>query len=43
MPHYLEGTNPFVGEEAKRLGIPVEATLGGAETALPEYKDRLRK
>jgi len=43
VPHYLEGTNPFVGEEAKRLGIPVEATLGGAETALPEYKDRLRK
>jgi len=43
VPHYLEGANPFVGEEAKRLGIPVEATLGGAETALPEYKDRLRK
>jgi hypothetical protein len=43
VPHYLEGTNPFVGEEAKRLRIPVEATLGGAETALPEYKDRLRK
>jgi hypothetical protein len=43
VPHYLDGTNPFVGEESKRLGIPVEATLGGAETALPEYKDRLRK
>jgi hypothetical protein len=43
VPHYLEGSNPFVGERAKDLGIPVEATLGGAETALPEYKDRLHK
>jgi hypothetical protein len=32
-----------VGEVAKTLKIPVEATLGGAETALPEYKDRLKK
>ena len=43
VPHYLEGANPFVGEHAKKLGVPVEATLGGAETALPEYKDRLKR
>lgn len=43
VPHYLEGTNPFVGEHAKKLGIPTEATLGGADTALPEYRERLRK
>lgn len=43
VPHYLFGQNPFLGEEAKKLGIPVEATLGGAETALPEYRDRLRQ
>ena len=43
VPHYLEGTNPFVGEVAKKLGVPVDATLGGAETALPEYRDRLRR
>ncbi|MGE3403304.1 MAG: hypothetical protein AB7K63_11980 [Vicinamibacterales bacterium] len=43
VPHYLEGTNPFVGERATQLGVPVEATLGGAETALPEYKERLRR
>ena len=43
VPHYLPGQNPFVGEHAKRLGIPVEATLGGAETAYPEYQDRLRR
>lgn len=43
VPHYLPGENPFVGELARRLGIPVEATLGGADTAYPEYKDRLRR
>ena len=42
VPHYLGGENPFIGEQAKRLGVPVEATLGGEETALPEYRDRLR-
>lgn len=43
VPHYLEGANPFVGEQARRLGVPVEATLGGAETALPEYREKLRR
>jgi hypothetical protein len=43
VPFYLEGENPFVGEHAKKLGVPAEATLGGAETAYPEYKDKLRK
>ena len=43
VPHYLPGQNPFVGEHAKKLGIPVDATLGGAETAYPEYQDRLRR
>lgn len=41
VPHYLPGQNPFPGEEAKRLGIPTEATLGGAATALPEFRERL--
>jgi hypothetical protein len=43
VPHYLEGENPFLGEEAKKLGIPAEATLGGAATALPEYRDKLKR
>ncbi|MGE0594014.1 MAG: hypothetical protein AB7G23_15660 [Vicinamibacterales bacterium] len=43
VPHYLPGENPFVGEHANVLGIPVEATRGGAETAYPEYRDRLRR
>ena len=43
VPHYLPSRNPFVGEYAKVLSIPVEATLGGAETAYPEYRDKLRR
>lgn len=43
VPHYLPARNPFVGEYAKVLSIPVEATLGGAETAYPEYRDKLRR
>ena len=41
VPHYLPGQNPFIGELAKKYGIPVEATLGGAATAYPEYRDKL--
>jgi hypothetical protein len=43
VPHYLPGENPFVDETAKRLGVPADATRGGAETAMPEYKDRLTR
>lgn len=41
VPHYLPGENPFIGEWAEEIGVPVEATLGGAETAYPEYKEQL--
>ena len=37
VPHYLPGKSPFYGEFAKKMGIPVEATRGGAETMMPEY------
>ncbi len=43
VPHYLPGENPFIGEWAETIGVPTEATLGGAETAYPEYRERLRK
>jgi hypothetical protein len=43
VPHYLPGANPFIGEEARKLGIPVDATLGGADTALPEYREKLTR
>ena len=42
MPHYLPGKSPFQGEFAKKMGIPVEATRGGAETMYPEYFTKLR-
>ncbi|MAM71597.1 MAG: hypothetical protein CMP91_10690 [Gammaproteobacteria bacterium] len=41
VPHYLPGENPFYGDRAEELGIPVESTLGGEETAMPEYMERL--
>ncbi len=37
VPHHLPGTNPFLEEYAKKHHVPVEATRGGAETALPEF------
>ncbi len=43
VPHYLPGENPFVDETAKHLGVPPDATRGGAETAMPEYADRLKR
>jgi hypothetical protein len=41
VPHYLPGKNPFLDEYAKKHNLPVEATLGGAETALPEYAQKI--
>ena len=43
VPHYLPGQNPFLAVFAERYGLPLEATLGGAETAYPEYLERLRE
>jgi hypothetical protein len=42
VPHYPPGENPTLDEFATRHGLPFEATQGGAETALPEYAERLR-
>jgi hypothetical protein len=43
VPHYLPGTNPFVNEFADHSGIPLEATMGGAETMYPEYLLKFRR
>jgi hypothetical protein len=43
VPHYLPWANPFTHEVSDRLGIPAEAVMGGAETAYPEYQERLRR
>jgi glyoxylase-like metal-dependent hydrolase (beta-lactamase superfamily II) len=37
IPHYLPWSNPFLTEDEKRYKLPRGATLGGAETALPEF------
>ena len=41
VPHYLPDKNPFLNEFADRHHIPVEATLGGAETMYPEFQLKL--
>jgi hypothetical protein len=42
VPHYLPGENPFVAEYAATHDLPQEATLGGAQTIYPEYRQRLK-
>jgi hypothetical protein len=43
VPHHLPGQNPYVAEFAQKHGLPIEATRGGAETALPEFARKIRK
>ena len=42
VPHYLPGKNPFVDEMTKLYGIPEEASLGGAPTMYPEFRDKIK-
>ncbi len=42
VPHYLPNKNPFVDEMTKLYGIPKEAAMGGAETAYPAYRDKIK-
>ena len=42
VPHYYPGQNPFLDELTKLYGIPQEAVLGGAETALPEFRKKIK-
>ena len=42
VPHYLPGKSPFLGDFARKFGIPIEAASGGAETTYPDYLQRLR-
>ncbi len=43
VPHHLPGKNPFLNDYAKKHNLPVEATRGGAETALPEFMKKVKK
>ncbi len=42
VPHFLPGTNPSLDELTKFYGIPREATLGGAETMYPEFRNKIK-
>jgi len=42
VPHYLPGKNPFVEEMLRLYNIPKEASLGGAETMYPEFRDKIK-
>ena len=42
VPNYLPGENPFVAEFADKHHIPLEATLGGAETMYPEFQLKMK-
>jgi hypothetical protein len=42
VPHFLPGRNSFLAEFAELHGLPIEATRGGAETALPEFAEGLQ-
>jgi len=43
VPAFLPGENPFVAEFAKKYGIPLAATLGGAETMYPEFEEKMKE
>lgn len=42
VPMHLPGYNAMMDEWAVRNGVPVKASLGGAETQLPEYQDTMK-
>jgi hypothetical protein len=41
--HWLPGTNASIGDKAAKNFVPLEATLGYARTAYPEYIDEIKK
>jgi hypothetical protein len=43
VPHHLPGQNPYLSEFATKHKLPLEATLGGPETMLPEYARKMVK
>jgi hypothetical protein len=42
VPHNLPGKNPFLDEMLNLYHIPREAALGGAETAYPAFRDKIK-
>jgi hypothetical protein len=43
VPSFLPGQNPNLTYFADRMGLPLDAVRGGAETTYPEYKATLRR
>jgi hypothetical protein len=43
VPNYLPGENPFLHEFADKHHLPLDATLGGAETMYPEFQLKMKK
>jgi hypothetical protein len=43
VPNFLPGENPFVAEFAKKFGLPLAATLGGAQTMYPEFQRKMKE
>jgi hypothetical protein len=43
VPNFLPDENPFVAEFAKKYGLPVAATLGGAQTMYPEFQQTMKQ
>lgn len=41
VPNYRFGEHPFLKEYGTKYKVPLAASLGGPETALPEFADRL--
>ncbi len=42
MPFYLPGKNPMVDQMKTIYGIPEAASLGGAETMYPEFRNKIK-
>ena len=42
VPHWLPGENPYIRDFAEEHGLTLEAAMGGAETALPEFQERMQ-
>jgi hypothetical protein len=43
VPHHFPGENPYLTEASEAFDIPFEATMGGAATMYPEYRETLRR
>jgi hypothetical protein len=43
VPSYMRGENTWKAEYAATHDLPQEATLGGAETIYPEYREKLKR